>query len=330
MVLVDRSQARDGALPRPLPWLAKRDALREAVIAIATSAAAARADLGRARFRRRRAVVAAAGEARPTLADRRARGERDAVRRAADTLERALEFLDRRRAQLPRGSFVFVLSDFLAPPASEWLRRASATAGTSCPVVIQDPVWEQSFPAVGGVGVARSAIPAGRRRAGPHEPPPGARARREANARRHERCCGNSVRSACGRSRSARAIPGTSTRLFIAWVESERCRPSARPLTLIAGLAIAVVAAAVAVVCCSARTSDAPTIAPPAAICGPRELRPGRARVRRSHRRHDRDRARQALACGHRRCGSATTSRRSRSWGPPRTLRADASGDWSW
>ena len=49
-----------GLYPAPLPWLAKRAALREAVAAIVASAAAARADIGALDFADGRAVVAAA------------------------------------------------------------------------------------------------------------------------------------------------------------------------------------------------------------------------------------------------------------------------------
>jgi hypothetical protein len=71
----------------------------------------------------------------------------------ADTLGRALAFLGELRWTLPTGSFVFVLSDFLEPPtATEWA-RALELPWDLVPVVIQDPVWEQSFPPVGGLGV---------------------------------------------------------------------------------------------------------------------------------------------------------------------------------
>jgi len=63
----------------------------------------------------------------------------------------ALEALLRRPARLPGGSFVFVVSDFLVPvPASVWTRLRSFSWDV-VPVIVQDPVWEQSFPAVGGV-----------------------------------------------------------------------------------------------------------------------------------------------------------------------------------
>ena len=115
VIVVDRRPAM-ALYPEPLPWLAKRDALREAVIAIATSAAAAQADLAALDF--------GAGEPwwlPPGRRDRRwliaeREGSETPFAAPADTLERALAFLDRRRAQLPTGSFVFVLSDFLAPP----------------------------------------------------------------------------------------------------------------------------------------------------------------------------------------------------------------------
>ena len=68
-----------------------------------------------------------------------------------DNLEQALTFLGGLRSDLPPGTFVFVLSDFLvSPPADPWV-EALAHGWDVVPVVIQDPVWEQSFPAVGGV-----------------------------------------------------------------------------------------------------------------------------------------------------------------------------------
>ena len=55
-----------------------------------------------------------------------------------------------RELSLPPTSFVFVVSDFLAPPDEEAWAEASARGFDLVPVVVQDPVWEQSFPAVGG------------------------------------------------------------------------------------------------------------------------------------------------------------------------------------
>src|SRR4051812_21275659 len=105
-LVVDRRPAMDLYAP-PFPWLAKRDALREAAAAILASAAAARADIA--------AVDFADGEAwwlppgrrdRPWLvSDRIDDAPFDAPE---DTVERALAFLGRHRTDLPGGSFVFV------------------------------------------------------------------------------------------------------------------------------------------------------------------------------------------------------------------------------
>ena len=71
----------------------------------------------------------------------------------ADNLTRALAHLAHFRRHLPTGSFVFVLSDFIeSPPFSAW-SEALEHPWDVVPVVIQDPVWEQSFPAVGGLTV---------------------------------------------------------------------------------------------------------------------------------------------------------------------------------
>ena len=71
----------------------------------------------------------------------------------ADALERSLWFIGR-RTNLPAGTFVFVLSDFLAPPPLESWLDAIAHRWDVVPVVVQDPLWERSFPSLGGVEVA--------------------------------------------------------------------------------------------------------------------------------------------------------------------------------
>lgn len=106
----------------PLPWLDKRAAVQAAVELIDASARRARVDVHREPSR-------------------------------GHDLGAALRSLGGRRARLPVGSFVFVLSDFVdEPEARHWValraRRLDVT-----PVVVQDPTWEQSFPVVGGVTV---------------------------------------------------------------------------------------------------------------------------------------------------------------------------------
>ena len=53
--------------------------------------------------------------------------------------------------RLPRGSFVFVVSDFLTPPEERFWLDALERRLDPVPVVVQDPVWERSFPEAGGV-----------------------------------------------------------------------------------------------------------------------------------------------------------------------------------
>lgn len=151
-LVADRRPAM-GLYPPPLPWLSKRRALQEAVASIVASAVAARADVA--------ALDLAGGEPAWVPPGRRDRPRVIAERQGdatpfdapEDNLERALAFLGRQRTDLPAGSFVFVLSDFLGPlPGGRWL-EAAGHGWDVVPVVIQDPVWEQSFPPVGSAAV---------------------------------------------------------------------------------------------------------------------------------------------------------------------------------
>ena len=85
----------------------------------------------------------------PSCADRRARG---ALGTSPD-LGAALRALALRRARLPTGSFVFVVSDFLGDLDPRHWVRLRARAWDVTPVVVQDPTWEQSFPPVGGIAI---------------------------------------------------------------------------------------------------------------------------------------------------------------------------------
>ena len=70
----------------------------------------------------------------------------------------ALEFLLAHPRSVPAGTFVFVLSDFLvAPPTETWV-RALEQRWDVVPVVIQDPVWERSFPPVDRVRLPIAAV----------------------------------------------------------------------------------------------------------------------------------------------------------------------------
>lgn len=135
--------------PPPLPWLAKPEALRHASDLIAEATAAVRGLIGYldhagddARWEAPRSSIHAPAPAQ--------NGSFDA---AEDNVARAIEFLTQLQPPLPAGTFVFVLSDFLVPiPDESWVALLDRRWDV-VPVVIQDPVWELSFPDIGGVMV---------------------------------------------------------------------------------------------------------------------------------------------------------------------------------
>jgi uncharacterized protein (DUF58 family) len=70
-----------------------------------------------------------------------------------DTVSLGLAHLAEHRRDLPTQAFVFIVSDFLVPPEEEAWARALEHRWELVPVVVRDPVWEASFPDVGGVTV---------------------------------------------------------------------------------------------------------------------------------------------------------------------------------
>lgn len=155
VVLADRRPSM-ALYAEPFPWLRKWEALQHAVDIILRSALAARSLPAYLDF--------ADGE--PFWRAPRARRdlwqgeERAGFDAPQDTLQRGLERLTIHRPALPLGSFVFVLSDFLAPPPRDSWLDAVERGWDVIPVVIQDPTWERSFPDVSGIAVP-FADPAG-------------------------------------------------------------------------------------------------------------------------------------------------------------------------
>lgn len=137
----------------PLPWLDKALALRHAVELVLASAGAAGGFVGYLDF--------ADGE--PHW--RQPKGERKLLELRdprlwssefggpADWLERSLSLLAGHPRAMAPGTFVFVLSDFVPPPAPDVWLPALERRWDLVPVVIQDPTWEQSFPDVCGLVV---------------------------------------------------------------------------------------------------------------------------------------------------------------------------------
>jgi uncharacterized protein (DUF58 family) len=149
-VLVDR-RPEMALYPPDSPWLCKPAAVATAVDMIVASTRAAHGLLGYLdlaggsdehfwlpRSQADAAEVASRLDAAPFDAP-------------ADGVYRGLEQLGRLRRDLPAGSFVFVVSDFLEPPPPEAWSRAQARRWELVPVVVQDPTWEQDFPAIASV-----------------------------------------------------------------------------------------------------------------------------------------------------------------------------------
>jgi uncharacterized protein (DUF58 family) len=146
VIFCDRRPAL-AATRAPLPWLDKARVIDVTAKLVCDSAVAARSfigylDLGEDgeltwRPPRTQADLGHLADSRPYRAPR-------------DSLTRGLEHLVRQRRDLPAGSFVFVLSDFLAPPNRAAWMRASERRWDVVPVVIQDPLWDRSFPDVAG------------------------------------------------------------------------------------------------------------------------------------------------------------------------------------
>jgi uncharacterized protein (DUF58 family) len=166
----------------PLPWLDKQAALSAAADLIGASVSAARGEL----------AFADHVDGRPFWRPPATRAQADQVRRRLsatpfdappDALQRSFDLLVRHRGLFPAGSFVFVLSDFLTPVWSKtWVRFRSLRWDVT-PVVVQDPLWEQSFPEVDGVALPL-ADPASGRVAEAWIGAGGARRRAAANAHR--------------------------------------------------------------------------------------------------------------------------------------------------
>ena len=148
LIVVDRRPSM--ALYGPdLPWLSKPDAIRAAADAIARAASAARAELGSADTVGDRTRVYSPGAVAPRRVLERLRTA--PFEAPAGSLQHALAALLNRRAELPQGSFVFIVSDFLDPVDEGLWTRMASSLWDVVPVVVQDPTWEQTFPDVHNV-----------------------------------------------------------------------------------------------------------------------------------------------------------------------------------
>jgi len=148
--------------PSAFPWLRKQDAQRAAIELIRASAVEAHGFIGYLDF--------GDGDGEPfwlpphsqSLWEYQDREDDGTPFRAPSTnVEDAFDFLVAHPRSVPAGTFVFVLSDFLVPPPPETWLRALERRWDVIPVVLQDPVWERSFPPVDGfrIEIAAAAGP---------------------------------------------------------------------------------------------------------------------------------------------------------------------------
>jgi uncharacterized protein (DUF58 family) len=150
MLVVDRSPSM-ALFPDELPWLHKPEVVHAAGATILASAVAASALTGYAETAAGGVALESPRRDRVLLAsiEQRLRGGRPDGPRTS--LDATLTALSKSALDVPSGSFVFVLSDFLPPPGIAALRAALVAGWDLIPVIVQDPLWEQSFPLVGGV-----------------------------------------------------------------------------------------------------------------------------------------------------------------------------------
>lgn len=152
IVVVDRRP--EMALYEPdAPWLCKPAAVETIVTLVDASARAAHGLLG---YIDMAGSDEGRGFWRPPRGRAHAEEVLDRVRNApfdatASSLEEALARLGELRRDLPPGSFVFLVSDFLAPLPPEAWARALSRRWELVPVIVQDPTWEQDFPAIASV-----------------------------------------------------------------------------------------------------------------------------------------------------------------------------------
>ena len=150
VVVVDRRPSMS-LYPDDLPWLSKPRAVRFVWSAVATAAVR---ELGFAGY-----VDTAPGDS--WFPPRSAAALDEVHERQAgagwagpdEGLEQVFERLAQGRRSLPPGTFVFVCSDFLVAPGAESWLRGLGFRWDLVPVVVQDPLWEQSFPLLDGLVV---------------------------------------------------------------------------------------------------------------------------------------------------------------------------------
>lgn len=139
---VDRS-ASMGLYPREYPWLHKPDAVRQMAEVVALSANQYHCPLSYLDDESWRPPSTLMGrEQILELVDARAYDGEE------DTLDSLFGLLRSVEHLLPPGTFIFCCSDFLQVPAERTLAMVLDAEWALVPVIVQDPLWEQSYPEV--------------------------------------------------------------------------------------------------------------------------------------------------------------------------------------
>lgn len=141
---VDRSPSM-ALYPHEYPWLHKPDAVREMAEVVALSAGHYHCPL----------AFLDAGNWRPPSTsnepDELSRLlDEGAYDRSEETIDSLFGHLHAVQHMLPGGSFVFCCSDFLEVPSQRTLAMIVDAEWELVPVVVQDPLWEQSYPEAAG------------------------------------------------------------------------------------------------------------------------------------------------------------------------------------
>ncbi len=141
---LDRS-ASMALYPREYPWLHKPDAVRQIADVVALSAGHYHCPLAYLDAETWQSPSTSTGpEDLEQLLDQ---GRYD---RSGDTIDSLFRRLRSVEHLLPGGSFVFICSDFMEVPSERTLAMVIDAEWDLVPVVVQDPLWEQSYPEAAG------------------------------------------------------------------------------------------------------------------------------------------------------------------------------------
>jgi uncharacterized protein (DUF58 family) len=141
---VDRSPSM-ALYPSEYPWLHKPDAVRQMAEVVTLSAGHYHCPLG----------YLDADNWRPPSTSTEAEEltlllDESAYDRSEETVESLFGRLHAVEHMLPGGTFVFCCSDFLEVPSQRTLAMIVDAGWELVPVIVQDPLWEQSYPEAAG------------------------------------------------------------------------------------------------------------------------------------------------------------------------------------